>query len=99
MNKYKCSTWVTLGVLLTALSFGCNASAQKAAQVKHPYASDKPLDEPVIFGEGVVSAGDFDSHLAFTPDGKTLYFVRSAPTSISGIAICPQISKSMYYNT
>ncbi len=53
--------------------------AQTPDQVKHPYASDKPLSEPAIFGEGVISTGEFDSHPAFTPDGKTLYFVRSAP--------------------
>ena len=45
-----------------------------------PYASSKPMPEPTIFAEGVISAGDFDSHPAFTPDGKTLYFVRSSPT-------------------
>jgi len=27
----------------------------------------------------VISTGDFDSHPAFTPDGRTLYFVRSTP--------------------
>jgi Tol biopolymer transport system component len=45
-----------------------------------PYASKQPLPEPAIFGRRVVSTGDFDSHPAFTPDGKTLYFVRSSPT-------------------
>lgn len=44
-----------------------------------PYASTKPLTEPIVFGAGVISTGDFDSHPAFTPDGKTLYFVRSTP--------------------
>lgn len=38
------------------------------------------MTQPVIFGTGVISTGDFDSHPAFTPDGKTLYFVRSTPT-------------------
>jgi Tol biopolymer transport system component len=45
-----------------------------------PYASRQPISEPRIFGNGVVSTADFDSHPAFTPDGKTLYFVRSSPT-------------------
>jgi Tol biopolymer transport system component len=48
--------------------------------MKHAYASDKPLIEPAIFAEGIVSTGDFDSHPAFTPDGNMLYFVRSTPT-------------------
>jgi hypothetical protein len=54
-------------------------SRAEPAQAKHPYATAKPLSEPSIFAEGVVSTGDFDSHPAFTPDGKTLYFVRSTP--------------------
>lgn len=47
--------------------------------MKHPYASEKPLSEPAIFADGIVSTGDFESHPAFTPDGKTLYFLRSTP--------------------
>lgn len=38
------------------------------------------MNEPTMFGEGIISTGDFDSHPAFTPDGKTLYFVRSNPS-------------------
>src|SRR5919112_1738953 len=45
-----------------------------------PYASKQPITEPAIFGSGVISTADFDSHPAFTPDGKTLYFLRSSPT-------------------
>jgi Tol biopolymer transport system component len=44
-----------------------------------PYVADGPLAEPALFGEGVVSTGEFESHPAFTPDGLTLYFVRSTP--------------------
>jgi len=72
-------------ILLAALLLmgaGCfyPVAAQRAARTKHPYAHDKPLSEPTIFGEGIISTGDFDSHPAFTPDGKTLYFLRSTPT-------------------
>jgi hypothetical protein len=35
--------------------------------------------EPVLFGEGVISTGAFETHPAFTPDGSTLYFVKSTP--------------------
>lgn len=45
-----------------------------------PYASNKPMPDPTIFAEGVVSTGDFESHPAFTPDGKTLYYLKSSPT-------------------
>src|SRR5215813_6421067 len=50
-----------------------------SGQSKPGYISEKALSEPAVFAEGVISAGDFDSHPAFTPDGKTLYFVRSTP--------------------
>ncbi|HZM69267.1 MAG TPA: hypothetical protein VFB95_02740, partial [Candidatus Cryosericum sp.] len=44
-----------------------------------PYQVARPLAEPALFGEGVVSTGEFESHAAFTPDGRTLYFVKSTP--------------------
>lgn len=50
------------------------------AKTNQSNASNRTLFNPTIFGEGVVSTGDFDSHPAFMPDGKTLYFVRSDPT-------------------
>lgn len=54
-------------------------SAHSNAQTKPAYASDRPLNEPAVFADGVVSTGEFDSHPAFTPDGSSLYFVRSTP--------------------
>ena len=71
-------------LVLAAAMFICfcsdqNLTAQNVDRMKHPYASDKPISEPTIFADGVVSTGDFDSHPAFTPDGKTIYFVRSTP--------------------
>jgi hypothetical protein len=39
----------------------------------------EPASEPVLLGEGVVATGEFESHPAFTPDGRTLYFVKSTP--------------------
>ena len=41
-------------------------------------ASPPPV-EAELFGDGVVSTADFETHPAFTPDGKTLYFVKSTP--------------------
>lgn len=55
------------------------AAARQAGPAPLPYASDKPLNEPALFGEGVISTGDYDSHPAFTPDGRTLYFLKSTP--------------------
>ncbi len=44
-----------------------------------PYATPGPLREPAIFGVGVISTGDHESHAAFTPDGKEVYFLKNAP--------------------
>jgi Tol biopolymer transport system component len=49
------------------------------ALAQAPYASEKPMAEPTIFGKGIISGGDFDSHPAFTSYGHAIYFVRSAP--------------------
>lgn len=67
-------------LLLVVCCFPSKTTARRTARTKQPFASGKPLTEPTVFGEGVISTGDFDSHPAFTPDGKTLYFVRSTPT-------------------
>ena len=61
--------------VLVALA-GC---AVALADMPPPYRADERLPEPALFGEGVVSTGEYESHPAFTPDGRTLYFVRSTP--------------------
>ena len=65
-------------VLLIAMSSSYAVAPQTGPT--HPYANKKALTEPTIFGEGIISTGEYDSHPAFTPDGRTLYFVRSTPT-------------------
>lgn len=54
-------------------------SAVAFATIQSPYAINLQLTEPELFAEGVVSTGEYESHPAFTPDGRTLYFVRSTP--------------------
>jgi WD40-like Beta Propeller Repeat len=44
-----------------------------------PFQVTGPLPEPTLFAENLVSTGEYESHPAFTPDGRTLYFVRSTP--------------------
>ena len=79
MNRLqRLMTTVSL-VLIGCSCFGYDLPTQPTTQLKHPYASDKPLTEPAIFGPGIISTGEYDTHPAFTPDGKTLYFLRSTP--------------------
>src|SRR5262245_3123588 len=64
-------------VRVAALSLVAGAAA--LAATPPPYGAAGPLAGPVLFGEGVLSTGEFESHPAFTPDGRTLYFVKSTP--------------------
>ena len=76
MNYY-----LIVSLTITALLCGMiapNVNAQGKAGT-HPYAPDRALTEPTIFASGTISTGDFDSHPAFTPDGRTIYFLRSTP--------------------
>ncbi|MBN8888214.1 MAG: PD40 domain-containing protein [Rudaea sp.] len=64
---------------LAAILLAACLSGGYAATPAPPYAAPGPLREPTIFGAGVISAGDHESHIAFTPDGKEAYFVKNAP--------------------
>jgi len=46
----------------------------------HPYATSAPMPEPRLFAPGTISTGDDESHPAFTPDGRTLYFLKNTPS-------------------
>ena len=56
------------------------ANGAQKSDVAPTYQSTQPIKTPVIFGEGIISTGDYESHPAFVPDGRTLYFVKSTPT-------------------
>ena len=74
---------VPIGLVAMAGAVAAHAVAALAAgtvpATPPPYQVARPLAEPALFGEGVVSTGEFESHAAFTPDGRTLYFVKSTP--------------------
>ncbi len=57
-------------VCLTSLLFLASALGQQ-------FISND--SEPEIFGRGIFSTGDYDSHVEFTPDQKTAYFLRLTP--------------------
>lgn len=44
-----------------------------------PWASEKPIPRPEIYAPGEVSTGEPETHPAFTPDGKTLLYLKSDP--------------------
>lgn len=50
-----------------------------AAPAAPPYDPGRPLPEPAIFAPGAISTGEYESHPAFTPDGKTLYYLKDTP--------------------
>lgn len=79
MTNHKHAITVAAVWLLGLSGLSHPVTAHSQTPTKDPYASGQPLNEPTIFGEGIISGGDFDSHPAFSPDGKALYFVRSTP--------------------
>jgi len=57
------------------------------------YWKTSSIKSPEIFAEGIISAGDYDSHAAFTPGGDTVFFLRSAP-DFSTWTICVSYFKN-----
>jgi len=49
------------------------------AMQRSPYGTEKPITEPVIFAEGVISTRDYETSITFEPDGQAAYFVKSTP--------------------
>lgn len=63
------------------------AFAQKSNNQRHPYDSDQPMPQPVMFGEGVVSTAEDDLNAAFSPDGKFVFFTRNFPRNRLGVIL------------
>jgi Tol biopolymer transport system component len=68
-----------LGLALS-LSLILAGPVKQVQRRTHPYDSNVPLREPAIFEPGTISTGDHETHPAFTPDGKTLFFLKNSPT-------------------
>jgi len=66
-------------VLLSAFLGAFITGRSLPAQSRPPYGSTQPIQSPAIFGDGIISTGDDESHPAFTPDGQTLYFLKNTP--------------------
>jgi Tol biopolymer transport system component len=69
-----------LFILLSAFLGNFVTDSCAPAQSHPPNHSTRPLAGPKIFGDGIISTGDDESHPAFTPDGRTLYFLKNTPS-------------------
>jgi hypothetical protein len=74
------------------LLFGCavlslRVLAGSAEDAAHPYASTRPMPEPVIFGEGLISTADDELNACFAPDGKTLYISKNLGSRMGVIVV------------
>src|ERR1044072_3457040 len=67
-------------IAIQILSIAAVTTGARDSMAPNGYASTQQMPSPVIFGDGVISTGDFESHPTFTPDGRTLYFLKSTPT-------------------
>ena len=61
-------------LLLVLLLFGCS-SPEEAFPLTGPYLGQKPPGKtPEIFAPGIISTGFNERNLAFTPDGRELFY-------------------------
>lgn len=58
--------------------FSLTLFAQKSPP-KMSFGSDKPVTEPTVFAPGIISTGDYEGAEEFSPDGKTLYYLKLTP--------------------
>lgn len=65
--------------LTTLLHAGPRANLQAADEQASPYAVKGKVDEPRLFGEGIISTVDDEIGGAFSPDGTEFYFSRFVP--------------------
>src|ERR1044072_4957020 len=79
MIKFSFRALTPLMILVLTQGLSVRIAAQYS-QPKHPYDSTSRISEPTIFAEGVISSGDYEAHLAFTPDALTVYYLVSTPS-------------------
>lgn len=63
--------------LAGALAWSIPLLTTSAEREQQPWASTASLETPALFAPGEISTGDFESHPSFTPDGTSLFFVKS----------------------
>src|SRR5215217_5708288 len=78
-RKWKSSLYCAAFPLLVSGCFYFASAMQGELRRGSPYSTEKPMPEPVIFGEGLISTRDYESSITFEPDGAVAYFVKSSP--------------------
>jgi Tol biopolymer transport system component len=68
--------------LLSAVFLVSTATAQQPGGRNTEHPSTPPL-APALFGPGVISTEDDEFGITFTPDGKTCFFTKRTPSTIS----------------
>src|ERR1700712_1937114 len=71
----------SLTAIATIGALAIQAKASTVSSTQPPYAVRESLRTPKLFAESVVSTDDDEFGGSFSPDGKTVYFSRSAPHS------------------
>ncbi len=69
---------ILLPALFVLVASTCNCSAYQSSG-ESPFRSGETVSEPIVFGEGVISTGDYELNAMFTADGNTVYFTRTTP--------------------
>ncbi len=88
------STHRVIFVLCALALCGLSAWGPPAEQERHAgYNQSGNLPRPVIFAEGTISTGDYETHPAFSPGGDTLFFLKCAP-DFSTYTICVSYFKN-----
>jgi hypothetical protein len=65
------------GLRIALLAVVCLGAGQPVCVAQAPGAV---TSEPQLFAENVISTADDESHPAFTPEGRTLYFLKNDPS-------------------
>jgi hypothetical protein len=78
-----------LAFVMIGVTTGCSRNGKDQPEIRieaeNPYLSETPPnDEPVIFAPGIISTPDLiEMGITFSPDGREIYFSRSAGPEIS----------------
>ena len=60
------------------------------------YHNEKPMPEPTIFAEGVISTRDYESSITFAPNGSVAYFVKSTPDLTFRVIVVSQFKNGKW---